>query len=112
MTKRTFLTTLLGGAGIVTAANYLRSSKTSRAMNTDPSLVTVRLLDESGALISPTTVAKVVMSDVAWQARLTEDQFRVTRTHGTERAFCGIFHDNHKNGLYTCVGCGLPLFRS
>ena len=112
MTKRTFLTMLLGGAGIVTAANYLRFSKISRAMNTDPSLVTVRLLDESGALTSPITVPKVAMSDAAWQARLTADQFRVTRTHGTEQAFCGVFHDNHKDGLYTCIGCGLPLFRS
>ena len=25
---------------------------------------------------------------------------------------CGIFHDNHKAGVYSCVGCGLPLFRS
>ena len=110
MTKRTFLTTLLGGVGIVAAANHLRSSKPSTAMNT--SSVTVRLLDESGALAAPLTVPKVINSDEAWQARLTDDQFRVTRTHGTERAFCGIFHDNHKNGLYICVACGLPLFRS
>ncbi|MEO6710175.1 MAG: bifunctional methionine sulfoxide reductase B/A protein, partial [Planctomycetota bacterium] len=31
---------------------------------------------------------------------------------GTERAFCGVFFDNHKEGVYSCVGCGLPLFRS
>jgi peptide methionine sulfoxide reductase msrA/msrB len=57
-------------------------------------------------------VPKIVKSDDAWRAQLTEEQFRVTRTHGTERAFCGIFHDNHQHGLYTCVSCGLPLFRS
>jgi len=113
MNKRTFLTTtLLGGVGIVTAASYLRSSQISTAMNTDPNSVTVRLLDESGQLTSPITAPKVVMSDKAWQARLTDEQYRVTRTHGTERAFCGVFHDNHQDGLYTCVGCGLPLFRS
>jgi peptide methionine sulfoxide reductase msrA/msrB len=112
MTKRTFFTTLLGGAGIVATANYLRPAKPSTAMNTDHAPVTVRLLDEAGKLTAPLSVPKVVMSDDAWQARLTEEQFRVTRTEGTERAFCGIFHDNHKNGLYTCAGCGLPLFRS
>jgi peptide methionine sulfoxide reductase msrA/msrB len=115
MNKRTFLTTtLLGGVGIVAGANYLRPNKLSTAMNTDTdaSLVTVRLLDENGKFTAPTLVPKVTMSDAAWQARLTEEQFRVTRTHGTERAFCGVFHDNHKIGLYTCVGCGLPLFRS
>src|SRR3954470_8993456 len=98
MTKRTFLTTtLFSGAGILVAANLLRPTKTSLAMNTDTaSSITVRLLDEAGALTAPIVVPRVVMSDEAWQARLTKEQYTVTRTHGTERAFCGIFHDNHK----------------
>jgi peptide methionine sulfoxide reductase msrA/msrB len=114
MTKRTFLTTtLLGGAGILTAANFLRTSRPSPDMKPETaSSVTVRLLDETGALTAPLLVSRVVMSDEAWQARLTKEQFSITRTHGTERAFCGIFHDNHKQGLYICIGCGLPLFRS
>ena len=31
---------------------------------------------------------------------------------GTERAFCGTLLDNHKDGVYTCICCGLPLFAS
>jgi len=112
MTKRTFLTTLLGTAGVLAAANQLRLRQSSKPMNTDTSPVTVRLVDATGAVTQPITVPKVVKSDAAWRVQLTEEQFRVTRTEGTERAFCGIFHDNHKAGLYTCVGCGLPLFRS
>jgi len=49
---------------------------------------------------------------MAWRNQLSAEQFKVTRGHGTERPFCGVFTDNHKDGLYTCVGCGLPLFRS
>jgi peptide methionine sulfoxide reductase msrA/msrB len=112
MTKRTFLATLLGGTGLAAAANYLRSHSDALPMNTNTAAVSVRLLDESGALTAPISVPKIVKSDAAWQAQLTDEQFRVTRTHGTERAFCGIFHDNHKTGLYICVACGLPLFRS
>jgi peptide methionine sulfoxide reductase msrA/msrB len=112
MTKRAFLTAILGTAGILAAANQFRGRKTSAHMNTDTSPVTVRLLDESGALTAPIVVPKVVKSDEAWRVQLTDEQFNVTRTEGTERAFCGIFHDNHKDGLYTCVGCGLPLFKS
>jgi peptide methionine sulfoxide reductase msrA/msrB len=112
MTKRTFLATFLGGTGLAVAGHYLRSHQESSLMNTSPSSVNVRLLDESGALTAPIPVSKIVKSDAAWRAQLTAEQFAVTRTHGTERAFCGVFHDNHKNGLYTCVGCGLPLFRS
>ena len=31
---------------------------------------------------------------------------------GTEAAFCGTLLDNKKIGMYTCVVCGLPLFKS
>ena len=63
-------------------------------------------------LTDPIPLPRIVKSDAAWRAQLTPEQYRITRTHGTERAFCGVFHDNHKLGLYTCVGCGLPLFHS
>jgi peptide methionine sulfoxide reductase msrA/msrB len=112
MTKRTFLTTILGGAGILAAASQFRFRNASAPMKTDSSPVTVRLLDESGALTAPISVPKVVKSDKAWHAQLTNEQFDITRAQDTERAFCGVFFDNHKDGLYTCICCGLPLFRS
>jgi len=45
-------------------------------------------------------------------AGLSADERRVLLEHGTEAAFCGVFLDNHKDGIYTCRFCGLPLFRS
>lgn len=77
-----------------------------------PASVTVRLLDTNGQVTGPLTLPKIVKSDAAWRAQLTPAQYRITREHGTERAFCGVFHDNHQTGVYTCIGCGLPLFRS
>ena len=46
------------------------------------------------------------------RSRLSPEQFRVTRQHGTERAFTGRFWDHHETGTYTCVCCGEPLFAS
>ena len=43
---------------------------------------------------------------------LGDDERRVLLEHGTEVAFCGVFLDNKREGLYTCRLCGLPLFRS
>src|SRR6266446_10620008 len=45
-------------------------------------------------------------------AGLDPDERRVLLEHGTEAAFCGVFLDNHKEGIYACRFCGLPLFRS
>jgi len=45
-------------------------------------------------------------------ANLDPDERQVLLEHGTEAAFCGVFLDNHMEGIYTCRFCGLPLFRS
>jgi methionine-R-sulfoxide reductase len=91
------------------------ASQTGKVMNThmqQSESVTVRLLDQNGVLGSPVSQSKVIKSDDEWRAQLTPEQFRVLRSKGTERPFCGVFHDNHKKGIYLCAGCELPLFRS
>ena len=39
-------------------------------------------------------------------------EVEVTQNAGTERAFTGRYHDEHRAGTYVCVVGGLPLFRS
>jgi peptide-methionine (R)-S-oxide reductase len=55
---------------------------------------------------------KVVKSDDEWRKILTPEQFYVTRMEGTERPFTGPYWNEHRPGLYACVSCGEPLFRS
>ena len=54
---------------------------------------------------------KVVKSDAEWRAMLGDLAYKVTRQHGTERAFS---HDDFPKaeGVFHCVGCGAPLFDS
>lgn len=44
--------------------------------------------------------------------RLTPLQYAVTQQGQTERAFTGIYWDNHDDGVYRCVVCSTPLFDS
>ena len=63
--------------------------------------------------MAPTTREKrVVKTEAEWRETLTPEQFRVTRQAGTERAFTGPYWNEHRAGLYRCVACGVPLFRS
>jgi peptide methionine sulfoxide reductase msrA/msrB len=55
---------------------------------------------------------KIIKTDEEWKKQLTPEQYQVTRGRGTERAFCGVFYDNHQEGAYHCVCCDLPLFAS
>ncbi len=50
--------------------------------------------------------------DAEWRKRLTPEQYRITREHGTERAFTGQYYDLKTPGLYKCMCCGAPLFTS
>jgi peptide methionine sulfoxide reductase msrA/msrB len=44
--------------------------------------------------------------------KLTPEEARIVLAKGTEPAFCGTLLDNHKDGVYVCRLCGLPLFSS
>ena len=55
---------------------------------------------------------KVQKTEAEWKADLTPEQYYVTRQKGTEPAFSGALYRNHDDGVYHCVACGTPLFRS
>ena len=54
----------------------------------------------------------VAKSDAEWRARLTPEQYRITREHGTERAGTSPLNAEKREGMFECVCCGAPLFAS
>jgi methionine-R-sulfoxide reductase len=61
---------------------------------------------EKDAMSEPT------LSDDQLREKLTPEQYHVTQEAGTERAFTGIYWDEHDDGVYRCVVCDAPLFSS
>ncbi len=51
-------------------------------------------------------------SDNELREKLTDEQYRITQQHGTERPFTGQYVDHKADGTYSCVCCGAPLFSS
>jgi peptide-methionine (R)-S-oxide reductase len=47
-----------------------------------------------------------------WSKRLPPEAFDVLRREGTEAPFSSGLNDEHRRGVFVCLGCGLPLFRS
>jgi peptide-methionine (R)-S-oxide reductase len=55
---------------------------------------------------------EVALSDEEWRQRLTPEQYRVLRQHGTERAGTSPLDKQQGGGIYHCAGCGQPLFEA
>ncbi len=62
--------------------------------------------------VSPPREDKVTHTEAEWRELLTDEQYRILRTQGTEAPFCGVFHDNKKDGVYKVAGTGQPVFKS
>lgn len=55
---------------------------------------------------------KLNLSNDEWRTRLSPDEYKVLREHGTERAWTGCFVGTKDPGTYVCAGCHNPLFRA
>lgn len=66
----------------------------------------------AGAKVQEKVPEKIHRTEAEWRELLTPEQFHVTRQKGTEPAFSGALYRNHADGIYGCVACGAPLFRS
>lgn len=55
---------------------------------------------------------KISKSENEWREQLSEEQYRVLRTKGTELAHSGTYNLNFENGTYKCAACNQQLFES
>jgi len=89
-----------------------KSAAASPGETENASAISVYEVDASGRLVGPTPQNPIVRSPQQWRRTLTAEQYHVAREGGTERAGSGELLHEKREGVYACVCCGLPLFRS
>src|SRR5262245_52435607 len=102
---------VLAAAAVVVGLWAYSQSRTGTAKET-PGPIRVSVFNDKGNLVGPIETQKLLLSEAEWRLRLTPEQFEILRSKDTERPFCGALLDNKVAGIYTCAGCGLPLFSS
>jgi len=55
---------------------------------------------------------KISKSREEWKTELTPDQFEICINKGTEPPFSGKYCESKEKGVYRCVCCREPLFKS
>jgi peptide-methionine (R)-S-oxide reductase len=61
---------------------------------------------------APAESYPVEKTEAEWRATLSPEAFRVLRGHGTERPGTSKLNQEKRSGVFTCAGCGAPLFES
>ena len=90
--RRTFL---VAGLGAAAALPFARSFLATPAL----------------AATGPTSF-EYQLTDAQWQKKLGPEAYAVLRQEATERPFTSPLNDEHRNGVFGCKGCALPLFDS
>ncbi|XP_074275836.1 peptide methionine sulfoxide reductase B5-like [Silene latifolia] len=62
--------------------------------------------------MASSTTGPVQKSEEEWRAVLSPQQFYILRQKGTERAGTGEYNKYSEEGVYSCAGCGTPLYKS
>ena len=58
------------------------------------------------------TITPLNLSDDEWKKRLPPESYKVLRHEDTEPKFSSPLLNEHRKGVFACLGCDLPLFNS
>jgi peptide-methionine (R)-S-oxide reductase len=102
---------LLGAAGFVWFRRNILTPETLPGSETGE-LVSIVKFSDQGQNLGLVSLKKVVRTDADWFARLTPQQYYVTRKHSTDTPFTGTYYQLHKPGMFRCICCENALFSS
>ncbi len=62
--------------------------------------------------LADSLVNKIIKSDAEWKNILSKTQYKILRHRDTEMPFTSKLLNEHRDGVFLCAGCDLPLFSS
>jgi len=111
MKRRELLLSLLAG-GITGAWGWhARAAQPTSMKGVEELQKNWRLLLAQGVTV-PQPDQPLKLTKEEWRKRLDKMQYYVLREEGTERAGTSPLNNEKRPGIYSCVGCDLPLFTS
>lgn len=108
MKRRTFLSALVGVAGVSTLPNLV-SAQHSSPTAPGGDKVKIALQQANGPMQK---IEKLELSKDEWKKRLTPAQYNVLRDEGTERPDSSPLGAEKRKGVFHCAGCDLPVYSS
>ena len=110
-------------SGELIPTNGKRDHSTSRRRWLWTSVVSASAVVSTGTVHAPDAEAmgntksrtdgyEVQKSPSEWRSMLTPTQYDVLRNGATERPYSSILEGEERPGIYSCAGCGTPLFES
>src|ERR1700743_2366269 len=102
---------LLAGSTAAAIAMTVWPAKNLFAADTAPT-VTIVAFTAAGERQPAAALPKVVMTEAEWKAKLSPASFVVSREAGTERPYSGELLNEHRKGIFRCIGCDTALFDS
>jgi peptide-methionine (R)-S-oxide reductase len=111
MTRRGFLQALL--------STFIWAASTRRGIAAEPaSMKGIEKLQKNwktllaAGIKVPLPSEPLKLSKDEWRKRLGAEQYQILREEGTERPGSSPLNGEKRPGVFTCAGCGLPLFTS
>ncbi len=111
MTRRGLLLSLLAGS----IGSAWKGTGAAAQLSSMKEVETVqknwRALLAAGVTV-PLPSQPLKLSKEEWRKRLQPDQFNILREEGTEPPGSSPLNNEKRPGVFTCAGCGLPVFTS
>ena len=111
MTRRGLLRSLLAGGVWSALRGHLAAAQPVSLKDVEALQKNWKSLLAEGVKV-PLPNEQLKLSKEEWRKRLSPNEFNILREEGTEPPGTSPLNSEKRPGIYTCAGCGLPLFTS